>query len=65
MAPNAPTAASSRTKNAKNTRASSAAGGAHRSSGGAPEFTLSVEREAELLREGPGELPAADSPRAP
>ncbi|WP_437324078.1 ATPase [Sorangium sp. So ce381] len=51
MAPKATTAASSRTKNAQNTRASSDAGGAHRSSGGAPEFTLSAEREAELLRE--------------
>ncbi|MDC0683856.1 ATPase [Sorangium atrum] len=51
MATKAPTAASSRTKNTKNTRASSDAGGAHRSSGGAPEFTLSAEREAELLRE--------------
>ncbi|WP_437754935.1 ATPase [Sorangium sp. So ce1389] len=51
MATKALTAASSRTKNAKNTRASSDAGGAHRASGGAPEFTLSAEREAELLRE--------------
>ncbi|WP_437763164.1 ATPase [Sorangium sp. So ce281] len=51
MAPNAPTAASSRTKNARSSRASSDAGGARRSSGGAPEFTLSAEREAELLRE--------------
>jgi hypothetical protein len=50
MAPKAPTAASFRTKNAQTTRASSDAGGAHRSSGGAPEFTLSAEREAELLR---------------
>ncbi|WP_437767247.1 ATPase [Sorangium sp. So ce281] len=48
MAQKALTAVSSRTKN---TRASSDAGGTHRSSGGAPEFTLSAEREAELLRE--------------